>query len=305
MPAWIAGLDGGGTRSTLLVVAPDGRVWRREGGPPGLVDPRDPEASVAPLAAWIYQELRTLGAPVPLTALCAGLAGVGHEAERARAEAALAAAGLAARVRVVTDGAIALEAAHGGAPGVLVIAGTGSVAYARDAEGRVARCGGWGFLVGDEGSAYWVVREAWRAALHAHDGRGPATRLGEALLGAAGLSELAAVPAWIGRASKRDVAALAPVVVRVAVEGDAVAGALLDAAAAALAAHVRALGQRLAWPEEPVPVALVGGFGTQPPVRERLARCVAALREPSFVLVDPRAEPAAGAVAYAKRLTAS
>ena len=301
MSGWLAGLDGGGTRSTLVVAAPDGQRWRCE-GPAGLVDPRAPEAAAHQLATWIRTALADLGAPIPLAALCAGLAGVGHEAERRRVEVALAAAGVAERVEVVTDGWIALEGALGPEPGVLLVAGTGSVAYGRDARGRVAHCGGWGLTVGDEGSAYWVAREGWRAALRAHDGRGPATVLGEALRAAVELPDLAAAPSWIGRASKREVAALAPVVVRVAAAGDAVADAVLTAAAAELALHAQALGQRLDWDREPVPVAVVGGFGTQPEVRHRLSACLSRLGPPAFALVEPRADAASAALERARRL---
>jgi hypothetical protein len=84
---------------------------------------------------------------------------------------------VAERVLVTTDGAIALEGALGGCPGILLIAGTGSVGYARGADGRVERCGGWGMIVGDEGSAWSLGRNGLAAALRAADGRGPHTPL--------------------------------------------------------------------------------------------------------------------------------
>ncbi|HEX8243346.1 MAG TPA: BadF/BadG/BcrA/BcrD ATPase family protein, partial [Longimicrobium sp.] len=146
-----AGIDGGGTKTTLALADDDGRELARRVGPAGLVDPRDPTATAEMLAELVRDALAEAGLAEKPAALCAGLAGVGNERERRQVEAALAAAEVAGRVRVVTDGEIALDGALGGRAGILIIAGTGSVAYGQAEDGRVERCGGWGMVVGDEG----------------------------------------------------------------------------------------------------------------------------------------------------------
>src|SRR5690606_5383094 len=119
----------------------------------------------------VGEALASAGIPGPVAALCAGLAGVGNRAEREVVERTLASARLAERVCVISDGETALYGAFAGGPGILLIAGTGSVGYARGEDGRVERCGGWGMLVGDEGSGFGLGRAGLRAALRSADGR--------------------------------------------------------------------------------------------------------------------------------------
>ena len=90
--------------------------------------------------------------------------------------------GYKARVLVVNDALVALEAGAPGEPGVVIISGTGSIAYGRNAAGEAARSGGWGYVLGDEGSGYWIGRAALRAVLREADERGPKTALTPLLL---------------------------------------------------------------------------------------------------------------------------
>ncbi|HEY0151303.1 MAG TPA: BadF/BadG/BcrA/BcrD ATPase family protein, partial [Longimicrobium sp.] len=218
-----AGVDGGGTRTTLVLADRSGREILRRVGGAGLVDPRDPLASAALVADLVRGAMAEAGLTDPPAALCAGLAGVGNETERLAVENALAAEGVAGRVRIVTDGEIALEGALGGGAGVLIIAGTGSVAFGRGEDGRVERCGGWGMFVGDEGSGYSIGRAGVVAALRAADGRGPRTPLLDTLMSVMGVDSIHGIPPWVGRAEKSGIAALARRVVEAADAGDEVA----------------------------------------------------------------------------------
>ena len=179
---------------------------------------------------------------------------------------------VAERVIVRTDGEIALEAAFGGGPGILLIAGTGSTAYARSERGEVGRCGGWGMTVGDEGSGYAIGRGALRAALRAADGRGEPTRLLPLLLNALQLEVPEAIPPWVGRAEKAQLAALVPLVLNAAADGDAVAETLLETAANQLARHPLALARRFAPWQTPPTIALFGGVATSDRFEHRLRR---------------------------------
>ena len=254
-----AGIDGGGTRTTLALEDHDGRELARVVGPAGLVDPRQPAATAEMLAGLVRDALAEAGTGEKPVALCAGLAGVGNEKERREVEAALAASGVAGRVRIATDGEIALEGAVGGRPGILLIAGTGSVGYARAADGRVERCGGWGMVVGDEGSAWSLGRNGLSAALRAAAGRGPPTTLLPHVLELLKLEGPQAIPPWGGRAEKAAVAALAMHVIDAAEAGDAVAAQIVEREARELASHAVALARRLEPWEGVIPVVFHGG----------------------------------------------
>ncbi len=204
------------------------------------------------------------GLAQPPAALCAGLAGVGNETERLAVEHALAAEGVAGRVRIVTDGEIALEGALGGGAGVLIIAGTGSVAFGRGEDGRLGRCGGWGMFVGDEGSGYSIGRSGIIAALRAADGRGPATALLAELMAEMGVHSASGIPPWVGRAAKGDIAALSRHVTAAAGAGDAVSLDVLRREAGELALHPRALAAVLGPWTAPVSVVFHGGVLSSP-----------------------------------------
>jgi len=299
--AIFAGIDGGGTKTTLALADSGGRELARRVGPAGLVDPRDPAATARMLAGLVRGALAEAGIETRPVALVAGLAGVGNERERRLVESALTAAEVAERVSIVTDGAVALDGALGGGPGILMIAGTGSVAYARGEDGRVERCGGWGMVVGDEGSAWSIGRGGLAAALRAADGRGPATRLLPRFLALLGLEDERGIPPWAGRAEKADVAALAVQVIGAAEEGDAVALRLLEREARELACHAVALARRLEPWSGAVPVAFHGGvLGVD--FYAGVVRCALDESECRFDVRPSVADAVAGALSYARRM---
>jgi N-acetylglucosamine kinase-like BadF-type ATPase len=184
---------------------------------------------------------------------------------------------------VATDAAVAWLGAFLGGPGIIVIAGTGSVAVG-GSPGAVEQVGGHGHLVGDEGSGYWIGRMALRAALAAAEGTGPPTRLSSALTAAAGaaLDELV-VRVQRSPGDRSLLTGFAPVVGRCAdgPDEDPVARAIIAGAAAALAALAAALRQRLG----ELPVAYAGGVFAIPPLRAAFRQttgAVAALAPPEI-----------------------
>ena len=298
-----AGIDGGGTRTTLVLADDEGRELARRVGPAGLVDPRRPAATAEMLARLVRDALDEAGLSDPPAALCAGLAGVGNEDERQEVEDALAASGVAERVQVSTDGAIALEGALAGGAGVLLIAGTGSVAYGRAEDGRVERCGGWGMVVGDEGSGWAIGRSGLAAALRAADGRGPQTRLLEVFLRELELDGPSAIPPWAGRSEKADVAALTTHVVAAAEGGDAVARRVLEHEARELACHAVALARRLEpWTGE-VPVVFHGGVLSHPFYADLVCGALEEWEaELAFDVRPGAADAVHGALSFARRM---
>ena len=140
--------------------------------------------------------MRSASATVGPAAICLGIAGVDRPNDAAVVRGIMKRIGFKARVLIVNDALIALETGAPGQPGVVIISGTGSIAYGRNAAGEAARSGGWGYVLGDEGSGYWIGRAALRAVLREADHRGPATALTPMLLDHFG------VPAAAGAAAR-------------------------------------------------------------------------------------------------------
>lgn len=299
MPVYI-GVDAGASRCTALVADDTLTVLGRAGGAPGAVGPGAVHEAAAAILEAVRRALTHAGA-TRSRALVIGAAGAGREPERGELEQALCDAGLADVVRVTTDIEIALQAGLGDGPGILLLAGTGSGACARLASGELRRIGGHGWQFGDEGSGYWLARAAVSAVAQASDGRGPPTALTGALAAAAGAQDEAGLLQWARNAARSAVAEVARVVQGVAARSDDVARALVDQAADALAAHVRALRPHFPDPD-PVPVAFAGGLllpGS--PVRTAVSARLRA-EQPPLELLDRLVEPPRGALRLALRL---
>ena len=298
-PLVVVGVDAGGSHTTAAV-ALDRRELARRTGPASAVAPKRAAASAETMARVIRQALSAAKQRAPVAALVVGAAGVGREAERKALETALRRARLATVVRVVPDGAIALIAAFGRSAGILVHAGSGSIAYAQSETGRVWRTGGLGWQLGDEGSGYALARAALGAAGRAWDGRGQETALGPAILTALELETPDDLIRWALAAQRADVVRLAATVGAVAKSGDAIASDLVDHCAADLLDHVTALLHHFP-ATAPVAVALGGGLlAPGSPVRERLA---AKLRDVHRVTLKPEpVDPVIGAVTLATEL---
>lgn len=247
-----------------------------------------------PLAAQLAALTRPLlsrAGVVRADTIVIGAAGAGGDAERHELERAVERERLAWRVLVVTDAALARAAAFEGGPGVLLIAGTGSIAVAVDATGQQRRIGGLGWRMGDEGSAYWIGHAALRAVGRVCDGAGPATRLAERLPPAAGVTGIAALVRWSTTASVADIAALAPVVTTAADQGDAVAQSIITRAVTALIDMVVRAGTGQ------LPVALSGGLlGPGRPLRTTVTH---GLTSAGFTVREGPIDPCRGAIVLA------
>jgi N-acetylglucosamine kinase-like BadF-type ATPase len=231
-----------------------------------------------------------------------GIAGVDRPRDESVIRGVLKRLGHRDRARVVNDAVIALVAGAPARHGIVVLAGTGSIVYGQDPGGRIARAGGYGYLLADEGSAYWLGHQALRSAVRSADGRGPETRLGALVLealGAASVPDL--VPRVYEQALPRfEVAKLAALVQRATDAGDLPAASLLDAAASELALGVHAVARRLAFGPDAFPVVLAGGaFKACPGLIGRLQGRVDLPGAEPVVL---EREPASGAVALALEL---
>lgn len=258
----IIGIDGGGTRTRAILADASGKTLGA--GEAGTSNPmvHGVPAAQQELDAAIARAFETARHPRErVAAMCMGLGGAGRAREQQELV-AWARKHLAERVVVVNDGEIVLAAGTPENWGVAVIAGTGSLAWGRNRAGATARAGGWGYVMGDEGSAYDVARQALRAATQCADGRGEKTALLDTILDFWKLAAPQDLVQQVYRAglTHKDIAKLAPLVVQCAERGDAVALHLVSDAADALARGVTAVSRALEMQDAVFPLALTGGF---------------------------------------------
>jgi N-acetylglucosamine kinase-like BadF-type ATPase len=299
--ALFLGVDGGQSDTTALIGDETGRVLGQGIGGPcnhtGAAEGRSKlaravEESVAAACAQSGFDARA----TRFEAACFGMSGGPDDKEAILRE--ILPAG---KLIVTHDALIALSGATAGGPGIVTIAGTGSIAFGRNAAGETARVGGWGYLFVDEGSGFDIARQAVRAALRLEEGWGPETALRAALLDATGAvnANEAMHRLYTTEWPRPRVASLAALVDTAALEGDVVARDILLNAGQGLAMQANIARQRLFPPGETVVVSYIGGVFHSGFVLERFRQLVE-LQEGSQCR-PPRYGPAAGALLEAYR----
>jgi N-acetylglucosamine kinase-like BadF-type ATPase len=305
----LLGVDGGGTKTAFVLVDDSGVVLARAEQPSAYYLEHGRERAAEVLAAGTAAVCGDAGVgPDGIAFAFFALPGYGEISEDAAFldEAPLAVLGHP-RYRSGNDMVAGWAGSLGGADGINVIAGTGSMTYG-ERKGRSSRAGGWGEQFGDEGSGHWIGLRGLNAFTRMSDGRtprGPLYRLLRESAGVASDLDMIGVVFTRWRKGRSQIAALAPLVVRAADEGDAVAERILADAAAELADLVEATRASLGFAAgETVPVSYSGGVFSVPRVRDGFA---AALRDrsPDYDLRAPLLDPALGAALYAGKLAGS
>ncbi len=297
MSGIVAGLDAGASKTRAFVITQDGAtVGRGAGGGGNLLTSPDPGGSYA--AA--LREALAGRTPLAVVLSCAG---GDREADRARGLEILSGIlGPGVRIAVTHDAKAALYAGNPHGCGVVLIAGTGSVAYGRNEEGDELRAGGWGYLAGDEGSAVWIGLEGLRAAAHHWDGRGSPTGISEHLKQELGVTDFHDVlPHLYGRPHPAPaIQAGVWAVTRAAAESDAIAVRIVERGAHELAraATVVAQGLRLA----DGPVYLAGGAFENISLLQHAVRRELVGMLPRAAVEAIHEEPAMGAARLAAQL---
>jgi N-acetylglucosamine kinase-like BadF-type ATPase len=233
-------------------------------------------------------------------ALAIGIAGADRPEDAEVLRAILRRLGFRDRVVVTNDARIAFVAGSPSRVGLALVCGTGSIAWGRNASGEIARAGGWGWHLGDEGSGFWIGVRAVREALRASDGRGPATRLQESLIAHFDIARpeqiLRAV--YDGEFPRHRVAAFAVRVEEAALGGDEAARSILGAAENELVLAAASVRERLRLGSSPYDVVLSGGtFQAVKSLEDAVAGRLA--ESPGARIVRLREEPAVGAVRLA------
>lgn len=293
--ALIVGVDAGGTKTAGVVSDGDGRILRSAWGAGANLHVQG-ELAVEKVLHLLLDELCPDERP---EALCLGMAGVDRPGEDTVVRSLLRRMGFRGNAVVVNDAIIAIAAATDDGVGVVVIAGTGSIAYGVDRLGKTARAGGLGPMLADEGSGGWIGHRALLAAVRAAEGRAEPTGLKDAVFQALSVGSLSDLPAMAygGGLTRERLAELTPTVIRVAQAGDAVASRILDDAAVELASTARAVVRQLNFEDAPYPLVLSGGLFTGLPSFADLVARKADLKDATPVLLTR--DPAEGALKMA------
>ncbi len=302
----VLGIDAGGSKTVALLADAEGRVIG-EGRAGGANLQAHGELEVEKVLHHVI-DLALGGRSDLPAAVCLGLAGVDREGDSEVIRGVMHRLGLRAHTLIVNDALIALvagvplrEEATVVGPGVVLISGTGSIAYGVNAQGQAARAGGWGTSLGDEGSGYWIGRRALMAVTRDADGRGPHTRLTPLVLAHFSLTrpEQLVSEIYDHAQGKRAIASLGEVVEQARAEGDVVATEIMRKAADELTLAAASVVARLDMRGEQFPILLSGGM-----LRKALwlaAEVTARLAEvaPRGIVSALELEPAMGAVRLA------
>ena len=304
LPSLFIGIDGGQTSTKCVLATSDLRVLG-EGSGGGLLHlaAADGERkfldglSTAVQSAWQSAKID----PQPVRAMVMGLTGVDAPLEAQRAEALARQIVECRNVRAVNDALIACAGAHAGQPGIIVISGTGAIAFGKDATGRTARAGGWGWLIGDEGSAMAIGRDGLMAVTNAYDGTGPHTNLMVVLMQHLNIADLKDCKriVYAPDFGSRGFAALAPLVSTCAQQGDRVAQGIIAQAGAALAQLAEGVAHALDLPRTRVaPVS--GAFEHVYGLRQAFAQSLSQSSTTQLDKISPIYSAAMGALLIAR-----
>ncbi|HXV63498.1 MAG TPA: BadF/BadG/BcrA/BcrD ATPase family protein [Vicinamibacteria bacterium] len=286
----VLGIDAGATKTECWFADDEGALLNRARGPGVNFQLIEEDEIEFTLDALIRQ---TVGArPLPVDCVCVGMAGAGRERDFTAMRTIFDRLRLAREVVVTHDARIALVAGAGKALGLVLIVGTGAAAYGVNARGATARAGGWGPLLGDEGSAYWMGVSTLRAVMRAYDGRAQPTLLEDLVLSQLGLSHVEAIVHRVYREMRRDeIAALAPLVQRAADLGDAGAQSIVDQAVHEFVRAAESVIGKLDLAGENFRLVLSGGLWKAVPVLqqdfEKLIKKVAPWAQVAALAVEP------------------
>ncbi len=306
---YVIGLDGGGTKTAAEICDPAGMVLATAQGGPSNFQVIGVERAARTILDLVETCTHSVGCTVSdVGSVLAGLTGAGRMYDQDRMGRAVRAEarrrGLRLRrIGIESDARIALEAAFSGGTGIIVIAGTGSIVFGKGARGKVLRSGGWGRIIGDEGSGYALGRELFRAVAAELDGRGKKTRLRAALGKTFGLRTQADIVRALYK-EEFDVASAAPLVTRAAGQGDPVARRLVREAADELVSVIVPVASKLAPRRRhsgSVPLVFIGSVLTSQNELSRSVRRSLRRACPQVTVTHPDAAPVHGASLLALR----
>ena len=299
--AFYLGIDGGGTKTRCVLGSETDALATAISGGCNVV--RLGEAQARESLHAVIRQVCAAGkvSADQIDAVCLGAAGAARPEIAAKLRRILTEVDprFTSNIEVVGDAEIALEAAFGKGPGVIAIAGTGSIVHGRDASGQTARAGGWGFAISDEGSGHWIGRHAISTLLRARD-EGRETTLTPLILDAWKLDSIDALIQSANATPPPEFPRLFPIAQRAAEEGDSIALELLSRAGAELATLAAIVLRRIAPWTPYVPVAMTGSVFRQSEEVRRVFYNELVASFPGIKLLEDFVDPVMGALTRAR-----
>ena len=297
--SYLIGIDGGGTQTIGVIADTNGNHLSKVVGKSTNYHVVGIEQVEATLGSILKQLLQNIGIRATnCQAACFGLAGVGRAEDHQKIYRLCERIGIPRQFILTHDAEIALTAGIRSGIGVLAISGTGSMVYGQNSEGKSVRVGGWGHLLGDEGSGYDIGHRGLKAITQMSDGRRQPTTLRKFILAQISLDRVDQLVRWVSMASKSQISALAISVFESAETGDKVAQAIIEQAGKALVIAIRTAIRRLELSTNSEVFLSGGVFQNQPSFVRFLQE-----QFPEKTIQLIRQEPVCGAIRIAQRLT--
>lgn len=293
---FVLGMDGGGTKTKVCAATLQGQIFDELTGGSMNINSQG-QQGVRQNMAEIFSRLADRGATwQQLRSLCMGAAGISNPLTRETLEQSVQEAGIGVRTVIIGDHQAALYGAHGKGQGMILIAGTGSICYGLDGKGAEARSGGWGHLIDDEGSGYALGRDVLAAVVQAEDGRIPPTCMRQSVMQQLGISSIPELIRFVysPATGKKEIAALAPIVMEGVAAGEEAADRILDKAARCLADLASAVIRKLHMEEGSL--AFCGSVITRNEVLIQKLKDILASLYPGLRCIRPENDAAVGAV---------
>lgn len=305
------GMDGGGTKTHAVIMEEDGTLLAEHFAGPSNFQIIGVEKAAETIYSLIELCCESVGCSVKeIAGVACGLAGAGREGDQKKMANGLKAHALRKgsslkKVIVDSDARVALEGAFRGHAGIILIAGTGSIAFGKDSKGNVHRVGGWGRILGDEGSGYFVGKLGLSAVTRHLDGRGEKTLLTGMIAKKLGLKDQTEI---INAVYKNgfDIAIVAPFVLKAAEKKDKVCRAIVESAVIELSWHILIAAEKLSASskkkvKEKIHVSFIGGLIANDTIISRLLKQYLAQNFPMIEVISPMLSPAAGAALIAQK----
>ena len=266
MDNFVIGVDGGGTKTDAVIVSQSGTILGRTQGGGSNLQAIGKDRLKKEILATLDRLLKGTNVPEQKVAgVFLGLAGAGRKSDQSTIQHLFDETPYRGKIHVDSDAIIALAGAFGNQPGIILISGTGAICFGKNQKGRIVRAGGWGYLLGDEGSGFYIGREAIIAALKDLDGRGERTSLRKEIEIRFKLRNIDEIipPIYQQKIDRVAIADLAPVVFEEAKKGDAVAQVIIKQAGMELGNLAKSVAQKLGFNDDTVKVALIGSVFKQ------------------------------------------
>lgn len=306
---YIIGIDGGGTKTHAIITNSSGEILKMHFGGPSNFQIIGVEAAAETIFSLIEMCCGSVGCEInDIETVVCGLTGAGRVGDQQRMadglkKYALSKKSKLKKIIIESDARIALEGAFKGGKGIILIAGTGSIAFGKDNKGNVHRVGGWGRILGDEGSGYYIGRLGLTAVTRQLDGRGEKTKLTSMISKSFELKDQTAIINAVYK-NNFDIASVAPLVLQAAEKKDIVCRSIVENAVIELAWHIQVAAEKITSTtkkkvKEKIHVAFIGGLIANDTIVSRLLKQYLSVNFPIVEIIPSMASPAYGAIVIA------